>query len=869
MIENTKTINKRKPLKPSELRKILHPEEEVKFRYTEELSYKEEKQKFTESEIEFLLERLPEKNAHHEFERLAVCLCEAEVCRNIKPATGPVGGGDYGEDASTYKVSDDIKDSYFWIGVGSPNIGNNWLFAFSIQKNWKKKILEDAGKASKRIPIPNRFIFVSSQPIKIKNREDKKKELCEKFGFEVEILDRSWIVHQIVYKGHLDLAFKFLDAPQSFKRKEGFCHVSQNEQIAPISPEIKKRIEELKGKVTYRTNYLYINHRAEDLLELADIVKEIDKACAERAFHEAIQDARESGIKYLLHRAIYNYFWISFWYWDDVSKVLPYLDDFYSLIKELNIPEPLEKGFNIWTILYGAINNGLVNENNVKLDIRRKFLLETSNKIISDKDRPTSSLMVREMLIQHKAFYEYASNHAVSDEIVAEFKAIIKKTLHIPLFPLRRLSERLIKLPELIESNFRFEELLDYLQTVIGKKEGDLAEAEFAFEKAMIYFEQKNYRKALKELTKSKFKGISQETLYETIQNLIATGDCYIELGFSLAAKNELLMAYHLSGLYQDKPLKSQALLSLRALNNIELQRGRLRLALWWLQLHEMLCHLWRADEQMLGPHGIKFDGEVDSSLACVLVWAFKSDKAIFNDIYPIVKKLQLPLSCIFAESLLGGIEAGKKCAKELNWDDEWCKLSDMVEKSVSSNFNFKVEENICNEDNMYICENFEIVGVKFTLKTQNDYFCNLLAESLGAAIQAFFVNGRLENLAIIEDEVELEFKIDTWDWEEIQTENVVDSKCIRKIYKINQKSFNKLLPETGKEGIYWIRLQLLCLLLEICIDPLEDLKKELDWMYKEGAFQRALGMGPLFLYLEDHCKKEVYDGTIWKSTAP
>ena len=61
MIENTKTINKRKPLKPSELRKILHPEETVRFQNAEELEYREERQKFSEPEVEFLLERLPEK----------------------------------------------------------------------------------------------------------------------------------------------------------------------------------------------------------------------------------------------------------------------------------------------------------------------------------------------------------------------------------------------------------------------------------------------------------------------------------------------------------------------------------------------------------------------------------------------------------------------------------------------------------------------------------------------------------------------------------------------------------------------------------------------------------------------------------------
>ncbi|MDA8422415.1 MAG: hypothetical protein M0Z89_03675, partial [Nitrospiraceae bacterium] len=134
----------------------------------------------------------------------------------------------------------------------------------------------------------------------------------------------------------------------------------------------------------------------------------------------------------------------------------------------------------------------------------------------------------------------------------------------------------------------------------------------------------------------------------------------------------------------------------------------------------------------------------------------------------------------------------------------------------------------------------------------------------------AFFVNTRLENLAIIEDEIEVEFDIDTFNRKEIQLYDGNKGQSIYKIYKISQVSYDGLFANKeryGVNGIKWIKVQLLHLLFEICIDPIDELKGEIDWMYKEGAFHRAFAMGPLFQYLQIHCKKEVYDGTNWQST--
>jgi len=858
----------RKTLKPSELRKILHPEESS-IQNAENLTLKEEQPRLSESEVEFLLERLPEKNAHHEFERLAVCLCEIEVCRNIKPATGPVGGGDYGEDASTHPVSEDVRNAYFWVGVGTTSIGDDWLFAFSIKKKWKTKIQEDAEKAAKRNPVPKKFLFVTSQPIKIKKREDVKKDLKAQFGFDAEILDRTWIVHQIVYKGHWRLAAEFLDAPQALRGIEKSNADQKN--MAPTMPsELSNRISTLRDKVAYRTSYLYISHRAEDLLELADLLKESDRASSERAYREAIEDAMASGFEYLLHRAIYNYFWTSLWYWDDVSNAMPHLDQFFKLIQKMNLPEPLERGFNIWACLYGASYQDFVNKQDALLESREKILIDACERIVHDKDRPTSSLMTQEMLFWHHVIIESTTTGAVSDKTVNELRSIVKQAGQISLFPLRRLVNRLFKDDSLLKKNPKFEKVLDTIQTAIGKREGDLAEAEFAFNKALMYFDQGAYQKALKELAKTKDKGISRETLYETLRNLMAAADCYIKLGFYLAAKGELVAAYHLATLYENKTYKSEALLALRALNNIEIHRGRVRLALWWLQLHDMFCNHWRADKEMLGPRGVQFAGETDSYISCLLVWAFKSNKNIFNSIYPIADYLQMPLSCIFSEALLSGIEAGKKKTRQLDWEDMWPKLLEPLNKALSPEFNFENMDYICDENTTYVHEEFTIAGINFRFKVRNDYLCHLLAETLGSAIQAFFINARLENLAIIEDEIEVEFDTDTFNSEEIQLYDGNKGQSIYKIYKISQVSYDGLFANKeryGINGIKWIEVQLLHLLFEICIDPIDELKGEIDWMYKEGAFHRAFAMGPLFQYLQIHCKKEVYDGTSWRST--
>lgn len=70
---------------------------------------------------------------------------ELEICPNIKPQTGPTGGGDSGVDASTYPVSSYLAERSYW-GNPNPPSDESWAFAFSCKQRWREKARKDIDK---------------------------------------------------------------------------------------------------------------------------------------------------------------------------------------------------------------------------------------------------------------------------------------------------------------------------------------------------------------------------------------------------------------------------------------------------------------------------------------------------------------------------------------------------------------------------------------------------------------------------------------------------------------------------------------------------------------------------------------------------
>src|SRR3954464_15076317 len=68
-------------------------------------------------------------------------LGERTICPNLKPATGPEGGGDSKADTETIPIADEIAVLAY---VGEANADRErWAFAFSAKKKWAEKVRKD------------------------------------------------------------------------------------------------------------------------------------------------------------------------------------------------------------------------------------------------------------------------------------------------------------------------------------------------------------------------------------------------------------------------------------------------------------------------------------------------------------------------------------------------------------------------------------------------------------------------------------------------------------------------------------------------------------------------------------------------------
>src|SRR5690606_17969323 len=162
--------------------------------------------------LEYLLDTITARNQTHEFEIFCRKLCERTICPNLKPATGPEGGGDSKADTETVPVADEVAILNY---VGEPRSSQErWAFAFSAKKKWSEKVRNDVAGIVETRRGYQKIYCVTAQFARAKDRARIEDELSNKHGVTVTILDRSWIVDQVVDCDRKDLAYNYLGVGQ-------------------------------------------------------------------------------------------------------------------------------------------------------------------------------------------------------------------------------------------------------------------------------------------------------------------------------------------------------------------------------------------------------------------------------------------------------------------------------------------------------------------------------------------------------------------------------------------------------------------------------------------------------------------------------
>jgi hypothetical protein len=264
----------------------------------------------TKDFLEYYLDTLTNRKQEIVFEDFCRRLAEVEICPNLQPQTGPVGGGDSKTDASTYPVSPLLAERCYW-GRPNPPMNEDWAFAFSCKRQWKGKVEDDIKKIANLDKKFKRVYFISNQFIRDKARSDEESKLKREYRINVHILDRKWIITKVFEHKHEEIAINSLGIDISRKEKP---------QIGPKDISRQLELNRLLGMLNQPRIYLGNDYAlAQDYLKAAVTARGLGKPRYEidGLFVKAKNLAIKYGYRGQIIRCCYQHAWTSLWWFDD------------------------------------------------------------------------------------------------------------------------------------------------------------------------------------------------------------------------------------------------------------------------------------------------------------------------------------------------------------------------------------------------------------------------------------------------------------------------------------------------------------------------------------------------------------------------
>ena len=379
-------INQEK-LSPSSLLRELRPE------YYSDSSVGNDYE-LDQSMFEYHLETLTSRNEPHDFEIFCRKLCERVICPNLRPATGPEGGGDSKADTETYTVSDEIMQMVY---IGKPNAGSErWAFAFSTKKRWKEKVRSDIEGLVRTGRNYDHIIFVTSQFARARTRSDLEDELAKKYNIPIEIHDRSWIVKEIIEENRKDLAVAYLKVGKEVpsRRRMGPTDCSRHQQLGDIE-------EALSNLDTYKGMEI---QAVAEALTAAKISRGLEHPRTE--IEGRFARAKRLAEKYGTHRQqleiVYETILTAFWWYDDIEFLNSSYEEFERMLLSKEHVKNVEFLFGLMQLLVNCVVHDHLTVQESKFAERNDRLDERLHNIVKDQDRPNSALTAETLILHMK-----------------------------------------------------------------------------------------------------------------------------------------------------------------------------------------------------------------------------------------------------------------------------------------------------------------------------------------------------------------------------------------------------------------------------------------------------------------------------------
>ncbi|MEL7627477.1 tetratricopeptide repeat protein [Pectobacterium aroidearum] len=485
--------------------------------------------------LEYHLETITARNQMHDFEIFCRKLCERTICPNLKPATGPEGGGDSKADTETILVADEIT-MLTYIGVANKG-QERWAFAFSAKKKWADKVRSDVAGIVATQRGYQKIYCVTSQFARAKDRARVEDDLSKQHGITITILDRTWIVEQIISADRRDLAFNYLGIGQEAldTRRLGPSDYSRTQQLE----DIEKALSDPEAFVGMETQ------RVTEALVAAKLSRNLERPRTETdgRFARAIRLAVQDGTYRQQLETNYEWIWCTYWWFDDINQFNNSYSAFEQLVIDTSHAKNLELLCNLAQLLFNSVLHQHLTIDKVKLFDRIARLADKLESMASETERPNNALEARtSLLIIQVNQAMLGKNFQALNSLWLQFSEVVKQAKGLGEFSAKRLVEMIEVFGSIAGNAPSYAKLVDDIAAFVSERTGEAQGALVLLKRAQQLNFEDNFEmirllgKAVRQLSKKEY----TEYLIEALQLLSLA---YRSAGLLWAARANCIFA--------------------------------------------------------------------------------------------------------------------------------------------------------------------------------------------------------------------------------------------------------------------------------------------------------------------------------------
>jgi hypothetical protein len=540
----------------------------------------------TQGLLEYHLETITNRNQEAEFAYFARRLAEKEICPNLRPQTGPTGGGDSKADSETIPVSSEISE--LWVG-SDPRAGKErWAFAFSAKKDWKGKVASDVRNVASTGRGYARIYFITNQFAPDKSRAESEDALSKETDTKLTILDRSWITKAVIENGRADIAIEALNIQELRPLVE--------KKLGPADLERQQELEELERAITDLDHYRGARYQLiEDALRAALLARGLGRPRAEidGLFIRADRLAKDADSGRQRLRIAYDYAWSLIFWFNDYHQLNSIYDTVEAFALKSDQIEEVELAQNLWMVLLSQVHRGVLSRTEAKIDSRKEALTAVLKRLAADAARPNNALKAKTnlTLLSIRDAMDAQNASALKDAWKA-FNQIVADAENLGDYPFERLANLIEELAELGAEGEGFDELFESVVAALEKRRGEATGAGLLRDRGFQKLKAERPYEAIGLLGRAMERFVKREHRHDLIFCLMALSDAYIEAGLLWAARSCALSAAErcLAYFREEGKLIRFSLSAIEQLITIELRLGRLAYVLMGFELKTVVA---------------------------------------------------------------------------------------------------------------------------------------------------------------------------------------------------------------------------------------------------------------------------------------